>query len=182
MSSPVPACISQTNAFSYNTRHPRICGTRVQVRHFFFSCRSNRSTAANDKTNTDCNNDRTGYNTNNSRIKRNNDSETITITPTGMCNNNNKDRDTGNGGCPNYGDNGATAHNNDRNMHNDNNNSGGEQNEGNTDGGCEDGSPGAPPHLFISFLMLIANVKTGTSSPAPPVSYKLMPTSKPPCM
>jgi hypothetical protein len=133
-------------------------GCRCATSFFLaLSCRSNRSTAANDKTNTDCNNDRTGYNTNNSRIKRTNDSETITITPTGMCNNNNKDRDKGNGGCPNYGDNVATAHNNDRNMHNDNNNSGGEQNEGNTDGGCEDGSPGAPPHLFISFLMLIAS-------------------------
>jgi hypothetical protein len=50
------------------------------------------------------------------------------------------------------------AHYNDRNTHNDNNNyGGGEQNEGNTDGGCEDGSPGAPPHLFISFLMLMIN-------------------------
>ena len=94
MSSPVPTCISQTNAFSYNTRHPRICGTRVQVRHFFFSCRSNRSTAANDKTNTDCNNDRTGYNTNNSCIIGTNDSEMIAITGMG----NDDDKNKGNGG------------------------------------------------------------------------------------
>src|SRR5262245_41540656 len=37
MSSPVPTSISQTNAFDDNTHHPRICGTRVQVRPFFFS-------------------------------------------------------------------------------------------------------------------------------------------------
>jgi hypothetical protein len=56
------------------------------------SCRSNRSTAANE--NTDCNNDHTSYNTNNSYITRTNDSETIAITPIGVGN----DESKGNGG------------------------------------------------------------------------------------